>query len=92
MESKKIGFAGHLFKLGDAKLVAEGTGDYMVYKTPSSNYFLYDEGEHEIRAAFIQGDHDHHETSFAEALAQHGFADVVVEHFPDEAEGVLPEA
>lgn len=78
---------GHRFNIETAEVIAE-IEPLWVGKTPSGTWFIYSDNEGAIEDALLPGDDV---TSFAELLVSHGFAEVVLEHFPAE-EHVIPEA
>jgi hypothetical protein len=88
MSSSEL-FRGHRFDIEAAEIVAQTMDRPMwVGRTPSGTWFIYDDSAGGIKNALLPGDNV---TAFAESLVWHGFAEVVLDHFPAE-EDVIPEA
>lgn len=90
---KSVVFRGHLFKLTDATVFAEDGQGAWVGRTPNGTWFVFDDHrDDQIVAALFEEDQDNGEIDFAETLVDFGFAQVVMDHFGDIADQVIPEA
>lgn len=92
MTSKILVYRDYRFNLDEASCLSESDRDTWVGKTTKGTWFIFDESYGEIVAALIEGNPDCTKVDFAQALFDQGYADLVLDHFPEVAEQVIPEA
>ena len=86
-----VEFSGYVFNLAEAQCLTE-VGDWIAGITQAGSWFVYDQSDEEIVACLMANAPEWDIPDFAKALADCGFPELVVEHFPDHALGCLPEA
>ena len=89
----RVFFEGRTIRPAASAKVAENENTLMfVGKTESGSWFLYDENEEKVVSAILHDDPNADEGAFAKDLVDTGFAQVVIDHFPEIADEVVPEA